>query len=53
MLSKVFKAQKEKSLKCDFIKLIEDDLNSINVVYDQTKFKSISKNKFKSSLKLK
>ena len=51
MLLNVFKAQQEKPLKGDFIKLIEDDLNYLNEVYDENKFKSMSKNMFKKYIK--
>ena len=51
MLLNVYKAQKEKPLKGDFAKLIEEDLNLINEIYNETKFKSMSKNKLKKYIK--
>ena len=52
MLLNVFKAQQEKPpLKGDFVKLIEDDLNLINEVYNENKFKSMNKNMFKKYIK--
>ena len=53
VVSRVYFAQKAKPLQGDFVKLVESDLQLINLQYNESFFKSMSKNKFKKFIKLK